>query len=171
MAKGKYHRWLEPEETIRELKKEIEYEFIGNEKEFEDNTTENIEAICNGLLLPPIKAIGRQKMISIDNFYIKPDIMVRHIDGTMTVFEVKKINSKYPSTGTTNQMGGIGQLLLYKTVLESIIKAPVRIALIDNEIFYRTYCAFLQCKLPIALIEFQRDRIFIPYNGWEVLQC
>lgn len=171
MAKGKYEYWLTPEENIKELKKEPRYIFIGNEKEFEDNIAENIEEICQGLRLPPIKTIGRQKMINIDNFYIKPDIMIRHIDGTMTVFEVKKINEKYPSTGTSNQMGGIGQLLLYKTVLETIIDAPVRAGLIDNKIYYRTYCAFLKHRLPIALIDFQKDRIFVPYNGWDVIQC
>ncbi len=42
----------------------------------------------------------------------------------------------------------------------------VRAALIDNKIHYRTYCAFVGNKLPITLIDFQKDRVFVPYNGW-----
>ena len=63
-------------------------------------------------------------------------------------------------------MDAVGQLLLYGNVLEAIIDAPVRLALIDNKIYYRTYCAFIGNKLPITLIEYQNDRLFIPYNGW-----
>lgn len=168
MAKGKYEKWLTQEQAIKELKANVLWELIGNEKDLEDNIVENIKEICEGLHLPPIKEIGRQKMINTGEFYIKPDIMVRHNDGTMTVFEVKKDNAKYPSTGTANQMNAVGQLLLYKNILESIIDELVRVALIDNKIHYRTYCAFIGNKLPITLIDFQKDRVFVPYNGWGI---
>ena len=99
---------------------------------------------------------------------IKPDIITRHKDGSMTVFEVKKANEKYPASGTSNQMNAVGQLLLYGNILEAIIKEPVRLALIDNKIYHRTYAAFAGNRLPITLIELQYDRVFIPYNGWAV---
>lgn len=92
--------------------------------------------------------------------------MVRHADKSMTVFEVKKASEKYPATGTTNQMNAVGQLLLYKNVLEEKLNCNVRVALIDNKIYYRTFYAFLNNKLPITLIDFQKDRVFVPYNGW-----
>lgn len=149
-----------------ELLKQLQYEFIGKEKDFEDYIYENIEEICDGLGLPAILAKDRQRMIRCDNFQIKPDVIVRHIDGTMTVFELKKANEKYPATGTFNQMQAIGQLLLYRNVLENVIDAPVRLALIDNKIYYRTFCAFVGNDLPITLIELQNDRIFVPYNAW-----
>lgn len=149
-----------------ELKKPLEYEYIGNEKAFEDYIFENIDEICNGIALPPIFAKERQRLIKCDDFQIKPDIMIRHIDGTMTVFEVKKANEKYPSTAPFNQMQAIGQLLLYQNVLQAKINATVRLALIDNKIYYRTFCAFVGNSLPITLIEFQNDRIFVPYNAW-----
>ena len=155
-CKGKY----------AEMKQPLRYEFIGNEKAFEDHIYENIEEICDGLHLPTIIAKDRQRMFHVDGFQIKPDIMVRHIDGTMTVFEVKKANEKYPSTGTFNQMQAIGQLILYRNVLQEVINAPVRVALIDNKIYYRTFCAFIGDDLPITLIELQNDRIFVPYNAW-----
>ena len=157
---------LRPKELIEELKKPIRYEFMGNEKAFEDNIRENIDIICDCLGLPAIKHVGGQNMITYNGFNIKPDIMVRHIDDSMTVFEVKKANEKYPCTGTCNQMNAIGQLLLYQSVLKRIINAPVRVALIDNKIYYRTFWAFIDNKLPITLIELQKDRLFIPYNGW-----
>lgn len=153
-------------ELKTELKKPLEYEFIGKEKDFEDHIFENIDEICEGLGLPAIISKDRQRMIHCEGFQIKPDILVRHIDGTMTVFEVKKANEKHPCVAPTNQMQAIGQLLLYRNVIQAIIAAPVRLALIDNKIYYRTYCAFLGNNLPITLIELQNDRIFVPYNGW-----
>ena len=153
-------------DTIDELKKPMMYEIIGNESVLEDNVFENIDQICELLSLPKIVEVARQKMIKICDFQIKPDIMVRHVDETMTIFEVKRTNQKYPSTGTTNQLNAVGQLLLYKNIIEEIIKNKVRLALIDNKIFYRTYCAFVDNRLPITLIDFQKDRLFVPYNAW-----
>jgi hypothetical protein len=152
--------------TVQELKTPLRHEFIGKEKDFEDYIYENMDEICEGLGLPGIFLKDRQRMIHCGNFQIKPDILVRHTDETMTIFEVKKANEKYPSTGTFNQVQAIGQLLLYRNVVESIIHAPVRLALIDNKIYYRTFCAFLGNELPITLIELQNDRIFVPYNAW-----
>lgn len=154
------------EQAIAEMKSPLRYPFVGNESRFEESIVENIEEICDGLHLPPIHSIGRQRLIKTSGFQIKPDILVRHTDESLTVFEVKKTNEKYPATGPSNQMGAVGQLLLYGNVLEAIIQSPIRLALIDNKIYYRTYCAFLGYNLPIALIEYQNDRIFVPYNGW-----
>lgn len=158
------------EQSICEMKKPLESMFIGKEKDFEDHIYENINEICAGLGLPAIMEKGRQMLIHRDGMQIKPDILVRHIDGTMTVFEVKKANEKYPSTAPTNQMQAIGQLLLYRNIIETMIDAPVRLALIDNKIYYRTFCAFLGNNLPITLIELQNDRIFVPYWGWSSSQ-
>ena len=157
---------LKPRELINELKSPIRYELQGNEKAFENNIRDNIDLICDCLKLPPIKMVSGQQMIEYDGFQIKPDIIVRHTDDTMTVFEVKKASEKYPCTGTCNQMNAIGQLLLYQSVLKRVINAPVRVALIDNKIYYRTFWAFLDNKLPITLIELQKDRLFVPYNAW-----
>lgn len=151
---------------IDELKSPIRYLCKGKEKDFEDNVMDNIDLICDCLGLPPIKAIERQRRLHYEEFDIQPDIMVRHTDDTLTVFEVKKASAKYPQTGTYNQMAAIGQLLLYKTMLKVKINAPVRLALIDNKIYYRTFLAFTEHKLPITLIELQKDRLFVPYNGW-----
>ena len=155
-------------DVIKELKRPIIFEFLGNEKMLEENIVDNIDEICAGLNLPLVQCVVRQKMINVGSFCIKPDIIVRHKDGTMTVFEVKKANQKYPSTGTSNQMNGIGQLLLYKSILERQINDVVRVALIDNKIYERTYYAFIDNKLPITLIDYQKDRVFVPYNGWGV---
>lgn len=157
---------MDKETIIRELKCSFKYEFAGNEKRFEENIVENIDLICTGLGLPEIAEIGEQKMIKVDNFYIRPDIMIRHVDGSITIFEVKKGNEKYPATGPANQMTAVGQLLLYGNVLSAKIGGKVRLALIDNKIYYRTYCAFVGNRLPITLIDFQKDRVFVPYNGW-----
>lgn len=66
----------------------------------------------------------------------------------------------------TFHMNAVGQLLLYGNVLSEIIHSKVRLALIDNKIYYRTFCAFLNNHLPITLLDFQKDRLFVPYNGW-----
>lgn len=157
---------ISKERAIAEMKIPLRYPFVGNESRFEKSIIENIEEICEGLYLPPVQSIGRQRLIKTSGFQIKPDILVRHMDESLTVFEVKKANDKYPATGPSNQMGAVGQLLLYGNVLEAVIQSPIRLALIDNKIYYRTYCAFLGYNLPITLIEYQNDRIFVPYNGW-----
>lgn len=155
------------EEGMAELCRPIIHEFGGNEKEFEKMVVMNMDQICQHLNLPPIKAVETQRRIKCDNFAIKPDIIVKHTDKTITVFEVKKRSEKYPLTGTSNQMNAIGQLLLYQTVLQAVTHATdIRMALIDNKIYYRTYCAFMNYKLPITLMEIQKDRLFVPYNGW-----
>lgn len=157
---------MDDEIIVRELKRPAMYEFAGNEKQFEENIMDNIDLICAGLGLPEIVEADEQRMIKVDGFFIRPDIIARHIDGSMTVFEVKKVNEKYPATGPTNQMTAVGQLLLYGNVLSAKIDGKVRLALIDSKIYYRTYCAFIGNKLPITLIDFQKDRVFVPYNGW-----
>ena len=154
-------------ETIEELRRPQDFEFIGNESQFEENIFEHIEDICAGLNLPRVIVKQRQVMIPVEKqFTIKPDIVVRHEDYSCTIFEVKKASDKYPSTGTSNQMNAVGQLLLYGNVFEAIIKTKPRLALIDNKIYYRTMCAFMGNKLPITLIDFQKDRVFVPYFGW-----
>ena len=154
-------------ELIKELKAPVRYECLGKEKDLENNIVENMDQICECLGLPSIKIIDRQHRLRVNDFDMQPDIMVRHDDDTMTIFEVKKASEKFPGTGTYNQMAAIGQLLLYKTTIKRIINAPVRVALIDNKIYYRTFLAFTEYKLPITLIELQKDRLFVPYNGWE----
>ena len=154
-------------ELLKELKSPVKYECQGKEKDFEDNVVDNMDLICDCLGLPPIKFIDRQHRLRFKEFDIQPDIMVRHTDDTMTIFEVKKASEKYPSTGTYNQMAAIGQLLLYKSMIKRIINAPTRLALIDNKIYYRTFLAFTEHKLPITLLELQKDRLFVPYNGWD----
>lgn len=42
MAKGKYEYWLTQEQTIKELKANVMWESVGNEKNLEDNIVENI---------------------------------------------------------------------------------------------------------------------------------
>ena len=153
--------------AISEMERPTRHEFIGNEHDFEDYICDNIYEICSVMDLPPIVAVNRQRMIAAGGFFIKPDILVRHTDGTMTVFEVKKANEKYPAAGPMNQMNAVGQLLLYGNVLREIINDSVRLALIDNKIYFRTFSAFVGNNLPITLIEYQNDRIFIPYRGWE----
>ena len=152
--------------VITELKKPVMYECIGKEKEFEQNVVDNIDLICDCLSLPEIYAVDRQKRIDVDNFSIKPDIIVRHLDDSFTIFEVKRYNDKYPGTGPALQMNAVGRLLLYGNVFEAVYKEKVRLALIDNKIYYRTYCAFSGNNLPITLLDFQKDRLFVPYNGW-----
>lgn len=166
MRKMKESVFLTHEELLAELNKPVLHECVGNEKILEDNVFENIDLICQKLSLPEIYAVDRQRRVDAGGFSVKPDIIVRHIDGSFTIFEVKKANSKYPGTGPSNQMNAVGQLLLYGNVFESVFHENIRLALIDNKIYYRTYCAFVGNNLPITLIDFQKDRLFIPYNGW-----
>jgi len=148
------------------LKEPIRWEFDGSEKEFEDNVAEHIEEICLHLDLPAIESIYRQRQIRMNGFQVIMDIVVRHLDQTATIFEVKKANSKHPSTGTFNQMQGIGQLLLYQNAFEMVTGGKPRLVLIDNKIYERTLWSFVNNELPITLVDFQKDRLFVPYRAW-----
>lgn len=157
---------LTPQEAMKYLKSPIMCEFMGAEKEFEENVVDNIDQICYCLALPEIVAVARQKRFDVGGFAIIPDIIVQHKDGSLTVFEVKKANEKYPCTAPVNQMKAVGQILLYGNVLPEIFHREVRLALIDNKIYYRTVAAFMGNNLPITLVELQRDLLFVPYYAW-----
>lgn len=153
-------------ELLELLREPIISQFIGNESQFESNIIEHLEEICGFLDLPGIKAVHRQRQIRANGFQIIIDIIVRHIDDTVTIFEVKKVNSKNPTTGTYAQVQGIGQLLLYQNMYKAKTNVNPRLVLIDNKIYERTLFAFSGHELPITLVEFQKDRVFIPYRGW-----
>lgn len=151
------------------LNEKQEYLFQGNEKKYESYILENIKEICDILKLPNIKEIKRQQRFNLDGFSIIPDIVIYHQDRTVSIFEVKCSNPKYPSNITTEQTRAIGQMLLYKNVLEEILKTQIRVYLIDQKIHKRTFFIFGNHKLPITLIEIQNDRIFIPYDNAELV--
>lgn len=152
--------------TMKCLKAPILHEFVGNEKDFEGHLLLHIDLICEALGIPEPENVLRQQQICVDGFICRPDIIICHKDQTLTVIEVKKASTKFPSLGAANQMGAVGQLLLYQNVLEAMVGSRPRLVLADNKIYFRTYCAFLGNSIPITLLEFQKDCIFIPYRGW-----
>lgn len=158
--------YIDTETAVKMLREPLRYEFIGKETDFEENIFENLSEIVKNLGLPDVQTAERQKTIALSDIQIRMDIVVRHVDDTITIFEVKKVNSKNPQSGPYLQMGAIGQLLLYKTVVKAFTGCEVRLILIDNKIFYRTRCAFFEEELPITLVEIQGDRMFVPYIGW-----
>lgn len=151
---------------LEELRKPIMWEFEGDESEFEENIFININEIIELMGLPPIIAKERQVQIRFNGYQAIMDIVVRHNDGSATIFEVKKANRKHPSTAPALQMNAIGQLLLYKSVFKAKTNVTPRLVLIDNKIYERTYYAFIDSDLPITLMELQKDRVFIPYRAF-----
>ena len=151
--------------TLQALRENVLWEFDGNEKDFEANIIENLDQIIELLGLPEIKAVGRQKQIRFHGGQIIIDIVIRHIDGSATIIEVKKLNKKNKWVSPFAQMQAIGQLLLYQNIFEAKTNVKPRLILIDNKIHERTCLAFMNNNLPITLIDFQKDRIFVPYNA------
>jgi hypothetical protein len=156
---------LTEDQVINILNEKQRYYFTGKEKEYEKYIKENIIDICKNIGLPKVLSVKSQQRFDIDSFSIKPDIMIYHENNSLSVFEVKCCNYKYPSTGVSEQTKAIGQLLLYKNVLEELRRDKVRVFLIDQKIYKRTVCIFANMKLPITLIEVQNDRVFIPYKN------
>lgn len=139
--------------------------FIGKEKEYEEYVSNYLDEICDALNLPKVKRVIRQKRFDFPSFAIQPDIIVIHEDMTYSVFEVKCVNEKNPQVSGAEQVRGIGQLLLYKSVLKELNNgASPRMFLVDQKIHFRTVCVFSDEKLPITLIELNRDYMFIPYK-------
>lgn len=158
---------MEEFNTIDILEEKQRYFFIGQEKQFEEYVVSNIDDICEGLCLPRVKKIKRQKRYDLPSFSIKPDLIVIHEDDTFSVFEIKCTNPKYPGTSVTEQTRAIGQLLLYKSTLKELYNASPRLFLVDTKIHKRTVMVFSEIKLPVTLIEIQNDRVFIPYMRHE----
>ena len=157
---------IDADAAIDMLKEPLRFEFVRKECDFEKCIVDDIAEIVKNLGLPDIQVVERQKTVTLSDIQIRMDIIVRHVDDTITIFEVKKVNSKNPQSSPYWQMGAIGQLLLYKSVVKAFTGCEVRLVLVDNKIFYRTRCAFLEEKLPITLVEIQKDRMFVPYVGW-----
>ncbi|MFT8319336.1 MAG: hypothetical protein ABF649_00705 [Bacillus sp. (in: firmicutes)] len=151
-------------QSVEILKEPILHEFIGNEKAFELYVKECLPEIFKNMKLPEIRSIKQQHQIKVDGIQIRLDLIVQHIDESMSVIEVKCPNKKHPATSTVEQMKAIGQVLLYKSIIKSVYGHEPRLFLVDNKIHYRTMLAFSEMKLPITLIELQRNRVFIPYN-------
>lgn len=152
-------------DIIKELRKPIEWEFIGNEKDFESHILEHIHDIVECMGLTKVIRIERQKQFRFLSGQIIVDILLMHEDKTLTVFEVKKPNKNNGWTSPHAQMQAIGQLLLYQNIIEETYAKP-RLVLIDNKIHERTVMAFAKNYLPITLIEFQKNKIFIPYRAY-----
>ena len=152
--------------AIELLKEKPRYIFEGSERDFEKHIIENIDLICESIGLPDIYAIRQQKQIRFEKSLIVMDILIRHIDGSATIFEVKKTNDKNPHTSTREQVSSIGQMLLYKNVFKAKTGVEPRVALLTDKLLYRTMVVFNETELPLTLIEFQRNRLFVPYMNW-----
>lgn len=152
--------------AIELLKEEPRFVFDGTEQDYENHIVLNADLICDALGLPSIKVIKQQKQIRFDGNQIIMDIVIRHADDSLTVFEVKKLNGKNPSTSTGAQVQALGQMLLYRNIVKATTGITPRVALITDKLFYRTQAVFIDTELPLALIEFQRDRLFMPYENW-----
>lgn len=154
---------LSDDEVRLLLQDEVKWEFIGNESEFEAHILDHIDELLEGMSLPPKRVVLRQKLFRFDNTQIKIDLLIQHTDDNITIFEVKKKNEKNPQTSPSLQVGAIGQLLLYKTIVGGIYDPNVRLVLIDNKIHFRTYLTIKSNDLPIALVEFQKDYVMVSH--------
>lgn len=85
--------------AIDMLKEPLRFEFVGKECDFEKCIVDDIAEIVKNLGLPDIQVVERQKTVTLSDIQIRMDIIVRHVDDTITIFEVKKVNSKNPQSG------------------------------------------------------------------------
>lgn len=154
------------DDVIKELKRPIKHEFLGKEADFEETVIEHLPDLFQGLgIEKPIK-INQQHVLQASDMKVIFDLFVQSDDGTLNVIEIKSPNKKHPGTSATEQTKAIGQLLLYETMVEARYGVKPRLMLIDNKIHFRTYCAFSGSKIPITLVELQKDRVFVPYRAW-----
>ncbi len=153
-------------DVIKQLREPTRWEFQGNEKEFEENIFANLDQIIEGLGLPNIRVAERQRQIRFNGFQAIMDIIVRHVDDSATIFEVKKASMNNPQTHAYLQMQAIGQLLLYQNLFEAKTNVNPRLILIDNKIHERTYLSFINNSLPITLVELQKDMVFVPHKAF-----
>lgn len=159
-------------EVIAALEKSPESIFNGNESAYEKYVVSVLPEIFAELNLPAIEKIETQVFQKVGSFRIILDIYVLHCDNSVSILEAKcsKITKNNHGVAAQAQAQSIGQLLLYKGVVEELRKtrfgdSKVRLFLVDQKILPRTVCIFSQCKLPITLLEVSGDRVFIPFSG------
>ena len=146
-------------ELMSVLAEKQRYCFNGKEKDFEGYIINNLSEIFNHVKIPAIKSIARQKAIQLQEVHPRNDIVVEHIDNTVSIIEVKSVNSRYPLQGRIEQAKAIGQLLYYESCFEVKHKVKPRLFLFDTKIYRNTYLVVLEHKLPISLVEIQNDRV------------
>jgi hypothetical protein len=133
--------------------------FYGTEKEFERCIVANVEVLLACLNITPV-LIQTQKRLSF-NVRAVADLFIQDKDGSIHLFEIKKSNTKYPWTTAYNQCAGIGQLLLYGSIVDVIYGIKPKLYLIDDKIEFRTVAVFGSHALPITLLEFRKDRLVV----------
>lgn len=149
---------------VEKLKNKQTSFFGGKEKQYQEFIMKNLPDICQGLKLSKIKNIREQEWIKTDGFKIVPDILTFHEDNSISIFEIKCSNGK---TSPFEQMAAIGQILLYRNVINAIHNPEyIRCFVVDQKIHYRTMCAFVDNELPITLLEVNKDKVFIPYSDY-----
>lgn len=156
-------RSLSPDDALRYMKSGSELEFIGDEKKFEAHICLHLKEIFEAIGLSEIKLIKRQLIIKRDAKCIF-DIFVLHADGSISILEVKNSYSTTKKGSIREQCLAIGQLLLYKSMLESYEDLKkIRLFLVDNKIYPRTVSVIVSSSLPITLMQLNHDMVLFPY--------
>lgn len=157
---------LNENQVLDLLKTERRYVFAGKEKDFEEYVIGCLSEIFEATSLAPIRTLKRQHVIQTTDAWVRIDVLVQHEDNSMSVIEIKTVNEKNPQTSVHQQTQAIGQLLLYKAMVEVQYGIEPRLFLIDTEIYARTMLIFKEYKLPVTLMEIQNGRVFIPYANY-----
>lgn len=166
MRRCKKVKPLTERQVLDLLKSERRYVFTGKEKDFEEYVIECLPEIFETIGLSPIRVLKRQHVIQTTDVWVRIDVLVQHEDDSVSVIETKVVNEKNPQTSVHQQTQAIGQLLLYKAMVEVQYGIEPRLFLIDTEIHARTILIFKEYKLPVTLMEIQNDRVFIPYANY-----
>jgi RecB family endonuclease NucS len=137
-----------------------QFQFVGKEKDLEDYILDNIDLISEKCGWGKVANVDRQRTIRFGKSRIIIDLLVVHEDNTSTIIEVKK------SSGNRNDIiGGIGQVLFYSTMLETLIHVNSRLVIISSEFSLLVNSTINKFQLPIDLIMVDGDRcIYLPHK-------
>lgn len=155
---------LTPEQSWAELKSDLRYEFDGDERKFEDYVADALPEIFEQLGVPPIDRLEHQSVVRGVDYWVRLDLLVRHVDRTLSVVEVKKCRSRL-HVYRHEQAQAVGQLLEYGQLIEANSGVMPRLFLVDNKLTPRVVTLINRWHLPIVAIEIQGDRVFIPAAG------
>lgn len=151
------------DEIIERIQAPIIDFWAKDEKELESYIVQQLDHIFENIGLPPAIRVETQFIINTE-FKGIIDILAVHQDKSVSVFEAKCTTKANKAQSAMLQCAGIGQLLLYKTMLEQKgVTTGVRLFLVSNKIHYRTLLTFTQTRLPISLLEVNSKECFSPY--------
>lgn len=155
LFEGESYKLLNPKE-LEEILNSFSSKEFNNEQEFEEYCVEFLPRLFSHIGWEASE-IMTQKSYSTNFGRIKPDILIKHKNGAISVVECKYSKQR------NDQLNAIGQLLVYRSALERLFNVTPHIIIADHTAYKGTMIAIKDFDLPITLMAVKKGVAFAPH--------